>query len=328
MFSLGGESPGKIKALWFFPYELFFQGRPGKRQGALLKAEWGEGEIGHADLHPYPEKGERALAFYLECLREKSFPPLCARALAIAREEARAYAKGRNLFPGLKIPLSHFLIWDLDSFSLSDGEKALARGFRVFKVKLRPPLAEQSEKLLTLMRALGSSVKWRWDFQVSLRFGLWEEWRKKYLSPKILSALDFVEVPWNYRESLWRRDRPWALDVWGGENTLPVSVLVWKTARKDPQALFKKQAQALFQRVVFTHCLAHPIDQLASAYFAARFYQTCPRLKEVCGLVQNRFYEESVFTLPDQGPVFPFLSGPGWGWDPSIWKGLSWKKLF
>ena len=116
-----------------------------------------------------------------------------------------------------------------------------------------------------------------------------------------------------------------AYDVWSGENTLPVPALVIKSSRKDPTPLFKKQA--LFKRVIFTHTLAHPLDQLVSAYFAGEFYKAQPLLSEVGGLVQTGIYEKSIWTLPYKGPFFPKLSGSGWGFSHLLNR-LSWKKLF
>jgi hypothetical protein len=69
------------------------------------------------------------------------------------------------------------------------------------------------------------------------------------------------------------------------------------------------------------------LDQLSSAYFAARFYQVHPRWEEVCALVQKDVYEKGAFTLPDKGPLFPPLSGPGWGFS-FLLNRLSWKKVF
>ena len=313
-----------IKNLYFALYTLKFKASPKTRLGALLKVQW-LSQTGYADLHPYPEKGEEDLKFHLKALKEKHFTCLSIRALCIAFESARARAKGRNLLSSLNFPLSHYLILDVENFSPASLEKKLAQGFKVFKVKLGPPLKKQSEKLLKLIKAGGGSVKWRLDFHTNLSRRKWQEWEKEYISKIPLKSLDFIEAPFDYEERLWSKSL--ALDVWGRENTLPVSVLVWKSARKALPELLKKQAKNLFKRVVFTHSLSHPLDQVASAYFAARFYKVAPRFKEVCGLTQD-IYENHDFTLPDQGPVFPKLSGIGFGFDSNLWDQMSWKKLF
>ena len=383
------------KNLWFAPYELKLKTVPKKRLGALLKIEFADGKTGHADLHPYPEKGEASLTSHLEVLRQiplvkgvkkvfggySSVPQLsrnslkdqhsknlCLRAIATAREESLALAKGINLLSSLKIPLSHFLIWDLNASSPALIESALLKGFRVFKVKLSHPLKEQSEKLLQLIKAFDFNnvhcsplparlrqlspvsekihrplaVKWRLDFRVSLSKRQWEEWKTQYLFRIPFSSLDFVEAPPvafpiptgdkscvkpRLRSKPYNKNLKLAFDVWNGENKLPVPVLVCKPARKSLTDLFKQKAQNLFQKVVFTHCLSHPLDQLSSAYFCAKFYKVHPRLSEICGLTQNNIYEPFAFTLPNDGPAFPQLSGPGFGLNPRHLDNLSWKKL-
>ncbi len=333
------------KKLWFAPYELKFKTMQGRRFGALLKVEFTDGKTGHADLHPYPEKGEADLKSHLEylqkfaehpkaveenrnSLKNKNRERLCLRSVAIAREEA--LANGINLLSPLQIPLSHFLIWDLNACSPALIEKALLKGFRVFKIKLNHPLKAQSEKLLKLIKAF-DNLQWRLDFCMNLNKSKWEEWKKAYLFR--IPCLDFVEAPPVAFESskghnFYVTKKPTlAFDVWNGDSKLPVPVLVWKPARKSLPELFKKKAQNLFQKVVFTHCLSHPLDQLASAYFCAKFYKVHPCLSEVCGLTQTNVYEDFAFTLPDQGPVFPQLSGPGWGLDPRWLNNLPWKNL-
>ncbi len=324
MNSLAGEW---VKKLWFAPYKLKLKGKAGVRYGTLLKMEFTDGKTGHADLHPYPEKGEAGLKVHLEKLKGKEFTQLCLRAVEAAREEAQACAKEINLLSSLKIPLSHYLILDIENFKNMD--LVLSQGFTVFKVKLNHPLNRQSEKLLELMQTTGSRLRWRLDFHVNLNERQWEKWKGEYLSRIPQQCLDFIEAPFDYKERLWLRNNqyPLALDVWSGENTLPVSTVIWKSSRKSLKELFNKKRAGQFQRVVFTHSLAHPLDQLASAYFSARFYKVYPCLEEAGGLIQKDVYEKHIFTLPDEGPFFPRLSGPGWGLTCLLDR-LPWKKGF
>ena len=287
-----------------------------------------DGKTGHADLHPWPEKGEASLKIHLEKLRKKEVTFLFLRAVAIAWEEAQARAKTVNLLSGLKIPLSHYLILDIENFSAID--KALHQGFKFFKVKLNHPLKQQTQKLSNLINDLDSSFKWRLDFHRDLNERQWKEWVQECLILLKINNLDFIEVPFSYQERLWIKNRkyPLALDVWNGENTLPVSTLIWKNSRKSIEDLLKKKSRGLFKRVIFTHGLSHPMDQLSSAYFSARFYKIYPSLRETCGLVQGDIYDNHAFSLPNHGPVFPYLSGIGWGFDSILLEGLPWKKIF
>ena len=316
-----------VQNLFFSPYTLQAKEQGKARYGALLKAVFADGKTGHADLHPYPEKREQNLQFYLNTLSQKNFEPmLCKRALAIAKMEALAWAQGVNLLSTLNIPSSHYLITDLENFRTLD--KVLHQGFRVFKVKLRSPLKAQTQKLINLIKEGGPDMKWRIDFQQSLNKKQWQEWTTTKPLPLYRENIDFIEAPFDYQErgyDILYKGYPLAWDVWSGKTTLPVFALVYKSSRKNPEDLFNKQAW--FQRVIFTHTLAHPLDQVVSAYFAGWFYHIKPRLREVCGLVQKDIYEKSAWTLPDKGPLFPKLSGPGWGFSHLLNR-LTWKKLF
>ena len=345
-----------VQHLFFSPYKMQNKGQQKTRQGALLKFLFVNG-VGHADLHPYVEKGEENLKFYLTALEQKNFKPLiCQQALSIAWIEAQA--QGLNLLSALNVPLSHYLITNLENFNALDS--VLACGFRVFKVKLKKPLNQQTKKLLDLIKAGGVSVKWRLDFPHFLRKKEWQEWTQESLKCLPQENIDFIEAPFHYKEKgLFKpvfkgkpenkllsfspaeaqesphiknlfgadyiRGYPLAWDVWSGETTLPVYALVFKSSRKNLDTLFKKYG--LFQRVIFTHTLAHPLDQITSAYFASSFYKVLPHLREVCGLVQTNIYEKSAWTLPYHGPLFPKFSGPGWGFSHLLDR-LSWKKLF
>lgn len=317
-----------VSKIWFSPYELKLKKKGTSRFGVLLKIEFIDGKTGHADLHPWPEKGEAPLETHLESLRKKEFTLLCLRTVAIAREEAQARAKKVNLLSALKIPLSHYLILDIENFYEVD--KALNQGFKFFKVKLNHPLKQQTQKLSNLINDLGSSFEWRLDFYRDLNERQWQEWVEECLILINPDNLDFIEVPFSYQERSWIKNRkyPLALDVWNGENTLPVSTLIWKSSRKSITDLLKKKSRSLFKRVIFTHGLSHPMDQLSSAYFSARFYKIYPRLRETCGLVHGGIYENHAFSLPNRGPVFPCLSGMGWGFDSTLLDGLPWKKIF
>ena len=318
-----------VKKIWTAPYILKTKRGGRVRHGSLLKVEFCNGKTGHADLHPHPEKGEMALNIHLEKMKQGVFTALCLRSIAIAYEEAQACAKGINLLSSLKIPLSHYLILDIDNFlKKNTGEAVLNRGFGVFKVKLNHPLKKQTKTLLNLIRDFGSCVKWRLDFHSNLNRNQWLQWKQDFLVRLNPEHLDFVEAPFDYKENIWieNKKHPLALDIWGGRNTLPVPVLVWKSSRRSSEELFKKWS--FVHRIIFTHTLSHPLDQLASAYFAARFYKVKPHLMEVCGLTQMDIYEKQTFTLPDYGPCFPRLSGVGWGLNSILLDRLHWKKCF
>lgn len=313
-----------VNKIWIYPYELHTKKTKQIRNGCLLKVEFTDSSIGHSDLHPWPEKQEPPLHIHLQALKNKNFTNLCTRAIYIAQHEAKFC--NINLLSGLKIPLSHYLILDIETFN--NIEAVLNKGFRVFKVKLKHPLKSQTKKLITLIKELSFLVKWRIDFSPNLTQSEWEQWTQEFL-PQINSEhLDFIEIPIEYKESLGKINKKYclAVDVWGKQNTLPIPVIISKSSRKTTAELLKTKSQKLFHRVVFTHSLSHPMDQLASAYFATQFYKIYPQLTEVCGLVQTDIYENHEFTLLNKGPQFPRFCDTGWGLSNTLLNRLKWKK--
>ena len=309
-------------------YQLKYQQSSQVREGALLKWEFTDGLIGHADLHPWPEKGEQPLKFHLEKLRTQEWTNLTLRAKETARWEALARAKKCSLLSGLKIPLSHYLIYDIDLVTPELIGQLVNQGFDTFKVKLKIPLKEQSQKWTNLVNIFNSKIKWRVDFQNNMTIHQWNEWKKEFLPFKILQQVDFVEAPFHYNERIWIQNNsiPLALDVWSKKSqSLPVKALIWKPARKSQKQLLKNWSSNLCKRVIFTHSLAHPIDQLATAFYASHFYKTHPRAFETCALTQIGIYEKHDFSLNNKGPALIYPQGPGYGFDELLNK-LPWKK--
>ncbi len=317
-----------FKHLWLSFYKLKYQQSSQVREGALLKWEFADGLIGHADLHPWPEKGEYPLKTHLEKLKKQEWTALTLRAREIARGEALARSKERSLLSDLKISKSHYLIYNLDLITPQTIEQLINQEFNTFKVKLNKPLTQQSKKWIKLVNIFKSKIKWRVDFQNNMTIHQWNEWKKEFLPSTILQQVDFIEAPFNYNERIWAQNKkmPLALDVWNkNKQNLPVKALVWKPARKSHKQLCKKWNLGLCKRVIFTHSLAHPVDQLATAFYAGQFYKTHPKASETCALTQIGVYKKHDFSLDNKGPSLIYPQGSGYGFD-ELFNKLPWKK--
>ena len=309
-------------------YQLKYQHSSQVRKGALLKWEFTDGLIGHADLHPWPEKKELPLKFHLEKLKSKEWTTLTLRSIEIARWETLARSKKCSLLNGFKIPPSHYLIYDIDLVTHELIEQLVNQGFDIFKIKLKDPLPKQSQKWINLVNTFNSKIKWRVDFHKNLSLHQWNEWKKEFLSNPILNYIDFIEAPFDYNEKIWEGNKsiPLALDVWNtNKQNLPIKTIVWKPARKSQKQLLENWSSGLCQRVIFTHSLAHPIDQLATAFYASQFYKTHPKAFETCALIQTQIYKEHDFSLSNKGPSLIYPQGPGYGFD-ELFNKLPWKK--
>ncbi len=268
----------------------------GLRKGALLRIPFADGSYGHADCHPWTEFGDLALEEQLNALKKDQLTPLLKRSLHYAQLEADARKKGVSLFENLTLPKSHLQINLGDSFS-----------YPLLKLKLRPHQVDQ------FLDWADDRVLWRLDFNSSFTSEECEQFLKKATHFKI----DFIEDPFPYNASEWRRQQmqygvAFAEDFEEGSEA---QVTICKPAvREIPQT--KKR------RIVTTY-IDHPIGQLAALYSAA----IDPDLQnEPGGFFTHTLYEPNAFIDKlqiDQGRLLP-PKGVGWGYDQELEK-LKWK---
>jgi O-succinylbenzoate synthase len=197
------------------------------REGALLRV--GEG---FADLHPWPELGDRPLDEQLALLERGTPTVQTSASLHLARIDGDARRRGVSLFEGLTIPESHW----------PGGDPP--RAFDTVKIKGNMPVPP--------------GVRARIDFNASLTA---EEFlRAAETLPR--GQIDFVEDPCPYDEGTWRelRERTGfrlALDRFEGV----ADVLVHKPALTTR---FPDHPD-----VVVTSYMDHPVGQFGAAFIAA-----------------------------------------------------------
>ena len=88
------------------------------RRGALLRFDFENGQTGFADLHPWAELGDEPLFDQLRHLKVGRLTTLTERSLEMARADAEARTQRVNLFEGLSIPRSHYLLTEMDDDTL------------------------------------------------------------------------------------------------------------------------------------------------------------------------------------------------------------------
>lgn len=197
------------------------------REGALLRVD-----DGFADLHPWPELGDRPLEEQLALLARGTPTAQTRASLALARLDGDARRRGVSLFDGLMIPESHW-----------PGSEP-PDGFDTVKIKEVMPVPE--------------NVRIRIDFNARLTA---EEFLR--VAVRLPHArIDFIEDPCPYDESMWRALREktglrLALDRFEGS----ADVLVHKPALSD---VFPKHDD-----VVVTSYMDHVVGQFGAAYVAA-----------------------------------------------------------
>ena len=122
--------------MYISPYRLRFK-KPKAflppLEGALLAFEFKFGRMGYSDFLPWPAFGEPSLSRQLKQAQQGLFSSRLLIAMQNAALDAQARDQKRNLFFGLNIPESHFLIGDILEFR--EESQIGERGFKIVKAQ-------------------------------------------------------------------------------------------------------------------------------------------------------------------------------------------------
>ena len=297
------------------------------RQGALLRVAFDKDRIGYADCHPWIEIGDDSLEKQLAKLQNGGLTSLTSQSMEAALIDANARAEKINLFDGLTIPQSHYLIPNVMQWEEKDILQAISNGFLYYKVKLGQQLDKESPRLIDLFTLLSTKkCKVRFDFNHKLTETIFRKFLKDM--NEYLQMIDFCEDPFNFDEMAWRNVQGEYQVALACDNKSEqalgrkhsANVIVIKPAVQNINGMNINQCQ---QRVVFTSYLDHPVGQLFAAYNAAKVNVT-----DICGLTSHTAYELNDFSdrlLIDDAALVP-PKGYGIGFDDLL-AGLPWISL-
>jgi o-succinylbenzoate synthase len=286
----------------FSPYELCGQGTFLNRKGALLRVSFEDGRIGYADCHPWPELGDWPLKTQLDLLRCGRRTNLLQRSLQFASIDADARAEKRNLFTGLPLPVSHWLIH----------EESYPDDFQFFKIKS----VELAKRMAPRLR---NDQRIRLDLNHRLSYLEFTDFLDGFRD--FLPYFDFFEDPFPFDRKLWDKIEneygiALALDRAPPEEAFSIRII--KPAVDDPNLVDR------CKRRIFTSYLDHPLGQLGAAYEAARH-----GTNEACGLLSHVVYKPNSFSERlhiDRGVLIPPADGYGFGFDDllheQVWTAL------
>jgi O-succinylbenzoate synthase len=294
------------------PGPVPWQALMGPRQGALLRVEFDDGSIGHADLHPWPEFGQEPLDRQLDALASGAPTTQGAIALRHARTDAAARRAGLSLFAGLPAVGSHALFTDWTCAPRSAFEACSAEGFRAAKLKVgRDPVTEAS----ALNGLAGVPLRWRLDANGLFTARDFREWIR-LLNDDVRRAIEFIEDPCPYDPEAWANlseetGLALALD-WQLPDSPPPwpgnSVLVLKPSAQEVFPLASAAAAAGL-KIVVTHSLDHPLGRAIAMWTAMRLRQRHGDAVLEGGL-------GSTDLAPPEGwPLAPDPGGTGFGFD-------------
>lgn len=260
------------------------------RRGALLQVEFDDGSMGYADCHPWEELGDLPLQVQLELLKNGRCTRLTARSIFFAKADAKARANKYNLLESCKIPMSHYLISQLDETALDEIQQAWKNGFVYFKIKLGLDL-EREERLIKEMVRRCPNIKLRLDFSSKLTRESFVYFLERISIA--LPAIDYVEDPFPFNYGAWRNI----------QEAFKISLAAdeyYKIAYGHPEAahvlIMKPAVQTLkpidtLQRTIITSYLDHPIGQMSTALMASK-----AMIEEPCGLLSHFAYEANPFS--------------------------------
>lgn len=301
-----------------------------KRKGSLLRFEFDDGILGYADCHPWVELGDLPLDQQLDLLAQGRMTAVTERSLFFARLDAEARAHDRNLFSGLFIPLSHYLITDfLHENVFEEMGEALNKGFTYFKLKLGSNLPSETNKLKNLLKRFENcSFLLRLDFNAKLTKKAFCEFLVDIEFAR--QNIDFYEDPFPYEPNEWKEVQDeykvhLACDYQSQKaigQPDSAKVLVIKPASQCEKEF--NSANQSKQRLIVTSYLDHPLGQLSAAYVAAKTF----KISDQCGLLSQHAYQVNEFSerLKNEGARLIPPSGTGFGFDDLL-ENVLWKKL-
>lgn len=293
----------------------------GQRKGALLRFEFAGGNVGYADCHPWVELGDVSLKQQLSLLLQGILTPLTRRSLFFAKLDAKARVEKKNVFEGISLPSSHWL--------LSHPKEEIPEGFSRVKLKVGRDPAQEIPSLLTLFRRLSDEIKVRLDFNAKLsqkEFDAYLERIKKWIH-----RIEFIEDPYPYEAQSWEATQNTygillACDAQSEKRQYQKrshGVSVVKPAIQEETSFLSKL------KLVVTSYLDHPLGQLGAAYIAGKLAKTSSSKLLACGLLSHVVYEPNAFSeqLCLRGTILiPPVEGMGFGFDQLLEK-QPWKPI-
>lgn len=302
---------------------------PTPREGVLFKVDWNDGHIGYGDLQPWPELGDATLQEQLAGLRAGKISAQIEQTIWLARRDAEARAKKRNLFDfGIPVKNNYTLthIEDLEGGLL---DQLKADGFDTIKVKIGRDLQDEAA---ALVRIAAAGFKIRLDFNALANWQIFERFMKN-LTPSVRSYIEYVEDPFPYEPNAWleaKKLAPIAIDNqyhkvrWDDLKENPFDIIVIKPAKMDVDtAIYQCQEHGL--KATVTSYMDHPVGVAHAITVAMELKKAHGDLILQAGCLTHRLYQMDRFAaeLDVKGPFIRRVPGTGVGFDQLLGE-MSW----
>ena len=271
------------------------------RRGALLKFEFPEIGLGHADCHPWETLGDLSLEEQLLLLKKGQTTPLTQKSLSFAKRDAEARASRISLFESLVLPKNHFLITDYFNCDIP-------KEWETVKIKLRSDLPAIALKLNKEMKNWNGQIRFDGNnlFTQKEITGFLEK-----LSPKAKAQIDFFEDPFLFEAESWlETQKKYHISFARDHGAEPFDT-GYETVILKPDVQNLEIFKTSPKRKIVTSYLGHPFGQLCAAFEAAH------HTTEVCGLLSHLAYEPNAYSeqlVIQESRLLP-PSGTGFGFD-------------
>lgn len=284
-----------------------------KREGALLKINFGHGKIGYADCHAWPELGDLSIQEQLKKLSQGESTSITNCALEFAAIDAENRFQRKSIFDSISIPKSHFLVTSLFDLTFQHLEYLTHKGYTHIKVKVGNQVERELEAIQSLFPL--SSLKLRLDFNEKMTSDSFFQFLKKLKNIK--HKIDFIEDPFPFDVKEWEKiqKEEWTLACDRQAHlaySYPESaqILVIKPALNS----FEEWKNWNDRTCIVTSYLGHPLGQVAAAYFATKVDPHCANQH---GLLSHHVYQPTEFSqeLNWDNPQFILPQGMGCGFD-------------
>lgn len=286
-----------MSQVFLSPYKLHTQPEGRLREGFLLKLKTSEFTAGYADIFPWPEFGDPSFKDIPALIKNKQWTPLLEKSFHFAKKDGKARQEKKSLLEG-KILKNHYLVIDLQNFSLKLLQKLVEKGFKRIKVKVGKDSSLELRKIEEISKHRPSDFLLRLDCntQASLPF----------ISDlcQFKEAIEYIEDPFSNSE-LWNNNPLFAYDHPGFAYEKVKTK--WQIIKPAKQSYIKN----FNTRPVFTSYMDHPVG-LAHAFCEA--FETMEQ-KDDYGFLSHNCYQPTNFHdyFKTEGPCLSFVAESGIG---------------
>ena len=295
-----------------------------RREGALLKIAWPNGNIGFADLLPWPSRGDQELIVHIEQIKKGMISSLLEQSIYFAKRDAVWRSENKSAYVGTKRSKNSFYINNLVKLRESDLAFRKQEGYSTLLLEMgNNVLTEETEVLNRILKQTDFLV--RIQFATKINLQIFTQLFSS-IDIKFRRKIEFVIEPFPFDFAQWTEASKLAklaIDeslekVIGSNQDLSKSfqVILLRPSRLD---LSKGLQFCIKQnlKLVIASSVDHPVGIGHAIVSASELQYTYPHmvLDSIC--LHHHVYKTGPYQLKmhTQGPFIVGVDGKGVGFD-------------